>query len=236
MESPFRNTWEIYTGSFEKVLFFMLFTTLPLLILHTFITNYINIITPSFDTVYSIADIYYGIITILLFLYAQTPYVRYVYNEYTDSEKSFRNAIYQFIVNGFTIFLFASIISLLSIIGFSLFFIPGFVILSLALPVFYISIFDGKSVWKSMKEGIRLGKKHFFKIFLLILLTGLLELLADLLVINQVYNITNSLAAQIITQILLNLVFYPFFVILISSFMIKWREDQEIVLTETEAA
>lgn len=238
MNSPFRNTWEIYTGRFERILLFMLLTTLPILLLHSFATNYINAITPRIDPLYSFADIYYGLITILLFIFAQFPYIRFVYNEYHDNEKSFREAIYQFIVNGFTIFVFASIISILSIIGFSLFIIPGLILLALTIPIPYISIFDKKSVWKAYKEGIRLGKKHFLKLFLLIAFTGLLEMFVGIFLTGQVYNITNSFAAQLITQILLNLIFFPFIVILLSSFIIKWREEQDILETRdvTEVA
>ncbi|HAM79741.1 MAG TPA: hypothetical protein DCO80_02905 [Ornithinibacillus sp.] len=216
----------------------MLFTTLPLLIVHSFATNYIYAITPSMDPLYSFADIYYGLITILLYIFAQVPYVRFVYNEYNDMERSFQDAIFQFIVLGFTVFIFATIVSILSIIGFSLFIIPGFIILALTLPVPYVSVFDKKSVWRSYKEGIRIGKKHFWKIFLLILVTGLLEMIAGVLITSQIFNITNSFAAQIITQIVLNLIYYPFIVMLLSSCMIKWREEQKVLETrdETEVA
>ena len=77
MEKPLKFTWEIYTGKFEKIFVLMLMTTLPLLMLHSFVTNYIYAITPSGSAVYSFADIYYGLITLLLYLYAQIPYIRF---------------------------------------------------------------------------------------------------------------------------------------------------------------
>ncbi len=234
MENPFRYTWEIYTGRFERILLFMLFTTLPLLLIHSFSTNYIYLITPSNDPVYSFADIYYGLLTILLFIFAQIPYIRFIYNEYHDNEKSFHDSIYQLVVIGFTVFIFATIVSFVAIIGFSLFVIPGFVILALTLPIPYISVFDKKSVWKAFKEGIRLGKRHFWKILLLIVISGVLEMVVGLFITAQVFNITNSFAAQLITQIVLNLVYYPFIVMLLSSCMIKWREEQEVLETSEE--
>lgn len=69
MTNPLRYTWQLYTGKFEKILVLMLTTTLPLLMLHSFTTNYIYAITPSLDPVYSFADIYYGQLTILIYFH-----------------------------------------------------------------------------------------------------------------------------------------------------------------------
>lgn len=236
MDKPLRYTWNLYTGKFEKLILLMLGTTLPLLMVHSFITNYIYTITPSFSPVYSFADIYYGLLTVLLYLYAQVPYIRFVYNEYVGNEHSLRDSFYQFLVNGFTIFLFACIFSVFTTIGFMLFLLPGIILLSLVFPIPYISIFDEKSVWKSFKEGFRLGKKHFLKLFLIIFLSGMVELLFGIFITAQLFNITSSYAAQIITQMVLNLLFYPFIIILLTSYIIKWREAQEVLEVDAEEA
>lgn len=236
MEKPFRFTWELYTGKFEKLLVLMLFTTLPLLLIHSFVMNYIYAITPNFFGVYSIADIYYGYMTILLYLFAQIPIIRFVFNEYEGADYSLKNSFFIFLINGFTIFAFACIFAFLSTIGFMFFVIPGLVLLSLVFPIPYISIFDGKSVWKSFKEGFRLGKKHFFKLFLIIFFSGVAELLFGIFVTAQLFNITSSYAAQIITQMVLNLLFYPFIIILLTSYIIKWREEQEVLEVSAEEA
>ncbi|GEN44524.1 hypothetical protein AHA02nite_03000 [Alkalibacillus haloalkaliphilus] len=224
MDKPFRNTWEIYTGRFEKVLVIMLTTTLPLLLLHSFITNYIYAITPSFASGYSVADIYYGLITLLFFLYAQAPYIRFVYNEHVGVENNLRNTIYHFLVNGFSVFIFACLVAIISTIGFALLILPGLIFLSLVFPVPYISMFDEKSVWKSFKEGLRVGKKHFIKIFLILSLFGLAELLFGIFVTFQLFTITPSFAAQVITQIALNLIVFPFLIMYMTSLILKWRE------------
>ncbi|GGK08658.1 hypothetical protein GCM10007063_33820 [Lentibacillus kapialis] len=227
MEKPLKYTWEIYTSKFEKVLILMLVTTLPLLMVHSFVTNYIYAITPSYSAVYSFADIYYGLITLLLYLYAQTPYIRFIYNEYKGAENSLRNSIYHFLVNGFTVFVFACIASVFTTIGFIFLILPGLIFLALVFPVPYISVFDEKSVWKSFKEGFRVGKKNFFKIMLIVMLAGLAELLFGILVTYQLFNITSSFAAQMITQMTLNIIIYPFIIMLLTSYMIKWRESLE---------
>ncbi|SET34380.1 hypothetical protein SAMN05216389_10978 [Oceanobacillus limi] len=229
MEKPFKYTWEIFTGRFEKVFLLMLVTTLPLLLIHSFATNYIYAITPRYLPNHSAADIYYGLLTILLFLYAQVPYIRFVHNEHEGHEHSLKNSVYFFFANGFSIFLFACILSVLTTIGFMLFLLPGIILLAIFFPVPYISTFDGKSVWKSVKEGTRLGKKKIIKIIFILFITGFIEIFIGLFVTFQLLNITNSLAAQIITQIVLNLLIFPFVIMLITSYMIKWRESLEVL-------
>ncbi|WP_077327794.1 hypothetical protein [Virgibacillus siamensis] len=225
MKHPLKLTWELYMGEFEKVLVLMLTTTLPLLILHSFVTNYIYAITPRTTPIYSFADIYYGLITLLIFIYAQVPYIRFVYNEEEGNEYSLRNAIYIFFSNGFTVFVFACIVSILITAGLTLFIIPGLIILILFFPIPYISVFDGKSVWKAFKEGFRIGRKRFFKIALIILVSGVLELGLGILTTTQLIKITDLFAAQLITQMVLNLIFYPFIIFLVTFYIIKWRKS-----------
>ncbi|SFA91067.1 hypothetical protein SAMN04488072_103214 [Lentibacillus halodurans] len=227
MEKPLKFTWEIYTGKFEKILVLMLTTTLPLLMVHSYVTNYIYAITPNDSAIYSVADIYYGLITLLLYLYAQIPYIRFIYNEYKGVENNLRNSIYHFLVNGFTVFVFACIVSIISTVGFMFLILPGLVFLALVFPVPYISVFDGKSVWKSFKEGFRIGKKKFFKIMLIVILAGSAELLFGIFVTYQLFNVTSSFAAQIITQMTLNIIIYPFVIMMLTSYILKWREALE---------
>lgn len=227
MNQPLKNAWELYTGKFEQILVLMLTTTLPLLLIHSFVTNYLYAITPSYSPIYSVADIYNGFLTLLLFLYAQTPYIRYVYNEHLGKEHNLRNSIYIFLVNGFTVFVFACITALLSTIGFMLFLLPGLILLALVFPVPYISIFDEKTTWKSFKEGFRIGKKRFVKISLMLFLLGMVELLFGIFVTYQLFNITSSFAAQMITQMTINLLFFPFLIMWMASLIIKWRDQIE---------
>lgn len=237
MKNPLRYTWQLYTGKFEKIFVLMLTTTLPLLMLHSFTTNYIYAITPSMNPIYSFADIYYALLTILFYIFAQIPYIRFVFNEFKGHENSLKNAMYTFLVNGFTVFLFAAIVSILSSIGFMLFVIPGLLLLSLVFPIPYISIFDDKSIWKAYKEGLRIGKKHFLKIFLMITITGMIEAIIGLFVVAQIYSITDSFAAQILTQMTLNLLIFPFVIMYITSSVIKWREELDVLeIREKEEA
>lgn len=229
MEKPLKNTWEIYTGKFEKIIILMLTTTLPLLMVHSFITNYIYVITPSDSPIYSFADIYYGLLTLLFFLYAQFPYIQFIYNEYLGVGNNLRNSIYQFLENGLTVFIFACVVAIFSAVGFAIYIIPGLILLTIVFPVPYISIFDKKSVWRSYKEGIRIGKKKFFKILLLLTVTGSIEYLFGIFITYQLFEITSSFLAQIITQITINLLCFPFIIMLLTSYIIKWRESMDVL-------
>ncbi|WP_217589276.1 hypothetical protein [Lentibacillus saliphilus] len=229
MKNPLKYTWNLYTSKFEKLFVLMLTTTLPLLFVHSFSTNYIYTITPAYDPIYSFADVYYALITILLFMYAQTPYIRFVFNEYKGFDHSLRNTFYLFLVNGFTIFVFALLGAVVTTVGFMLLVVPGLIILAFIFPVPYISMLDEKSVWKSFREGMRLGKRHFWKLFIIILITGIIEAILGIVVAAQIFNITNSFAAQILTQMTLNLLIFPFVIVYITSLMIKWRESQEVL-------
>ncbi|MBP1971431.1 putative neutral ceramidase superfamily lipid hydrolase [Virgibacillus natechei] len=134
-------------------------------------------------------------------------------------------------------FLFAVIVSILSAIGFMFFAIPGLLLLALVFPIPYISIFDEKSVWKAFKEGIRIGKKQFLKIFLIIVITGTVEGIIGLFVVAQVFTITDSFAAQILTQMTLNLLIFPFVIMYITSSVLKWREELDVLeINEKEEA
>ncbi|MBM7588264.1 hypothetical protein JOC86_004861 [Bacillus pakistanensis] len=224
MDKPLKYTFSFIAERFEKILIIILCVQLPLLILHSFITNYIYAITPNVGTIYSVADIYYALFTILFFLYAQIPFVKYTFNEFEGREDSLKNALYTFLVQGFPIFVFSCLISLFIVIGFGLFVIPGVIILSLFITAPIISIIDNKSVWKSIKEARLLFKKHFIKIILLITLWGVFEMGVGIVFNSLTLNITSSYAAVAGVQIVTNMLFYPLFIVLLTTNTMKWRE------------
>ncbi len=224
MEKPFKYSISFVAEKFEKILLLVLLVQLPLLILHFFITNYIYAITPNVGTIYSVADFYYALFTILFFLYAQIPFVKYTYNEFEGKEHALKDALYSFLVQGFPIFVFASLISMATLIGFSLLVVPGLIILAFFITAPIISIIDNKSVWKSIRESRILFKKHFMKIIGLLLIWGLLEMVIGVLLNAVIIRITTSYAALAGVQIITNLIFYPIFFILLTVCTLKWRE------------
>ncbi len=223
MDKPIRYTFSFIGERFEKILIIILSVQLPLLLVHSVITNYIYAITPNVGTIYSVADIYYALFTVLFFLYAQIPFVKYTFNELEGREHALRNALYTFAVKGFPIFVFACVISILAILGFALFIIPGIIIMAIFITAPILAIVDNQSVWKSTKEARILFKKKFVKIIVLLLIWGLVEMAVGMLLNSFILNITTSYAALAGVQMVTNMIFYPVFIVLLTSYTLKWR-------------
>ncbi len=225
MDKPFREAFALFTSRFEHILLLGVTIILPLLLGHALLSNYIYAVTPTVLGTTIISDIYYTFLTVLLMLFAQVPLIRYMFNEYQGHEGSLKNAYFVFFANGFQFFVFAILASFLTTVGIILFLLPGLIILTLLYPIPFVAAMDNKSIWKSWKSGIRLGKKHFFKLFLLILGMSLIELMISGGITLLILSLTTSFAAQILSHILLNLVFFPIITLIITGFIIKWREE-----------
>ncbi|MES1047376.1 hypothetical protein BLX88_06525 [Bacillus obstructivus] len=232
MEKPFKYAIALFTSKYEKILLLIAIIQIPLLVFHLFLTNFIYAVTPFNGTIHSAGDTYYGFLTLLLYLYAQIPFIKLTYNDYMGHEKPLKNAIYTFLVQGFNIFIFAIVLSFLTTIGFMLYILPGLILFSIFIPAPIIAVIDNKSVWKSLKETITIYKKHWLKLLLYILVFGLFELAIGIVLNQLILGITTSYAALVISQIFLNTLFYPFFIVLLTSSTIKWRENLNMLNVE----
>lgn len=235
MDKPISFAFTLFTGKYEKFLLIAFLVQIPLLIVHSFATNYIHAVTPANGSIFTVADIFYAYITILLLLYAMIPFIKYTANEFEGRENPLKNSFYTFAVQGFNIFIFAVLTSFLTVFGFMFFIIPGLVILALLISAPVIAVIDEKSVWKSIKESIQIFKKHVLKLFLFISLLGLIELILGIALNFLLVTITTSYAAIVITQIFLNTIFFPVFVVVLTSLIIKWREGLNSLEVKEEA-
>ena len=225
MDKPFREAFALFTSRFEHILLLGVTILFPLLLGHAFLSNYIYAVTPNILGTTIISDIYYTLLTIQMMLFAQIPIIRYMFNEYQGHESSLKNAYFIFFANGFQFFVFATLASFLTTVGIILFLLPGLIILTFLYPIPFVAVMDNKSIWKSWKPGFRLGKKHFFKLFLLIITMSLVELLISGGITLLILSLTTSFAAQLLSHILLNLIFFPIITLIITGFIIKWREE-----------
>lgn len=225
MDKPIREAISLFSSRFEHILLLGITIVFPLLIMHSFLSNYIIAVTPTFFGTTIIADVYISFLTVLFLLYAQVPFIRYMFNEYQGNDRNLQNTYYFFFANGFEFFLFAVIASLVTTLGLVLFLLPGLIIITLLYPIPFVASMENKSVWKSIKTGIRLGKKHFFKLFILICLLALIELLISSGITILIHSLTTSFAAQILSHMLLNLIFFPVITLIIGGYIIKWREE-----------
>lgn len=235
MNKPIPYAFSLFVGKYEKFLLIAFLVQVPILLLHSFTTNYVHAVTPTNGSIFSVADIYYAYITMLLLIYAMVPFIKYTVNEYEGRANPLKNAFYTFAAQGFHIFLFSAVISLLTVLGFILFIIPGFVILAAFISAPIIAIMDGKSVWKSTKESFQIFKKHSWKIILFIFLISILEFIIGIVLNFLLLSITDSYAAVVITQIFLNTIFFPVFVVILTSLVIKWREGLNSLEVKNEA-
>ncbi|MBS4179492.1 hypothetical protein [Lederbergia citrea] len=225
MDKPVSFAFSLFAGKYEKFLIIVFLVQIPFLLIHSFITNYIYAITPTFGSLFSIADIYYAFITLLLLLFVLIPFVKFTINEYQGNENSLKTAFYSFAVQGFNIFVFSVLLALAAVIGFMFFFIPGLIILAAFISAPIIALNDEKSVWKSVRESLQIFKKHFLGLIFCILLFSLLELGIGVFLNFIILSITPSYAAIMITQIFLNTIFFPIFIVVLTSLTIKWREN-----------
>lgn len=235
MDKPISFAFSLFTGKYEKFLLIAFLVQVPLLIVHSFSTNYIHAITPTDGSIFSVSDIFYAYITMLLLIYAMVPFIKYTVNEFEGREFPLKNSFYIFAAQGFNIFVFSALISLITVIGFMFFILPGLVILSLFISAPIIAVIDEKSVWKSTKESFQIFKKHFIKIILFISLLSLVELIIGIALNFLLVTITTSYAAVVITQIFLNTIFFPVFVVMLTSLVIKWREGLNSLEVKNEA-
>ena len=148
-----------------------------------------------------------------------------MFNEHQGNERNLRDTYYFFFANGFEFFLFAVMASLATTLGLVFFLLPGLIMITFLYPIPFVASMDHKSIWKSFKPGIRLGKKHFFKLFVLICLLALMELFISSGITILIHSLTTSFAAQILAHMLLNLIFFPVITLIICGYIIKWREE-----------
>lgn len=234
MERPIRSALTFYGHKYERILLLVLFIQLPIILIQFIASNYILAVTPTFGSLFSIADVYNAYITFTLFLFTLTPFVYFWHYEETGMEKPLRQAFLDFALKSFHFFVFAAVASALITIGFSLFILPGIALLGIFTIAPIIAILDDQSVWASVRESFRIFKVHHWKIMLLISAFGIIELIGSYVLQLIVLDITTSFLAIAICHIFLNTIFLPLFYLVLASFTAKWKEDLSLLTIENK--
>lgn len=235
MEHPIRSGFAFFGHKYERILLLILFILLPAIIFQFFASNYILAITPTFGAVFSIADVYNAYIVLTLFFFMQVPFLYFWHYEESGDEKPLRKSFYQFLINGFHFFVFSAAIGFLVTLGFSLFVLPGVILLAIFISAPVIAIMDGQSVWTSVRESFRIFKLHHWKIVLLLATFSLIEIIISTVMQIIIIDITTSFLAIAICHIFLNTVFLPLFYLVMASFVAKWRQDLSFLeIADTE--
>lgn len=225
MNQPFREAFRFYTSKIEYMFLFAFTVVLPTLIFHSVVMNYVYAVTPVINNTTPGADLLYSFLSLILLTVAQVPIIRFVYNEQEGHERPVADAFKSFALLGFSIFLFALIYGLLTITGIFIFIIPGLIIMLLLFLTPYLSAMDGKPARKSWREALRLGKKHFLALVLIVGGIGLVEMFISIFAQFLIFSITSSYGAQLFSQMLLNMVVFPFVVVVVTMYVLRWRSD-----------
>ncbi|MDN7244889.1 hypothetical protein [Planococcus shenhongbingii] len=232
MERPIRSALTFFGQKYERILLLVLFIQLPIILIQFFASNYILAATPAFGSLFTIADVYNAYIVFTLFLFALVPFVYFWHYEEMGQEQPLRLAFFQFALKGFHFFLFSTVAGALIIIGFSLFVVPGVILLGIFSMTPIIAVIEGQSVWASIKESVRIFKTQHWKIILLIAVFGFAELIGSYVLQLVILDITTSFLAIAVCHIFLNTIFLPLFYLILASFTVKWKEDLSLLTIE----
>lgn len=85
----------------------------------------------------------------------------------------------------------------------------------------------GKSPWQCLRTALHMGKRHFAQILGLLLLTSAIEWVISVVGVYSVTFITTSFGAVFFTQLLLNVLLFPFIAVLFTMYTHKWSIERE---------
>lgn len=229
MGHPIRSAVTFFGQKYERVLLLILFIQLPIIAVQFLASNYILTATPTYGSLFTIADVYNAFIVLTFFIFAMIPFVYFWHYEENGAEKPLRQAFLQFALKGFHFFVFSVAAGFIVTLGFSLFVLPGVIIFGLLISAPIIAVMDNQSVWASVRESIRIFKAQHWKIVLLIAAFGFAELIGSYILQMLIVNITTSFLAIAICHVFLNTVFLPLFYLILASLVTKWREDLSLL-------
>lgn len=127
--------------------------------------------------------------------------------------------------HSFAVFVFGIIYVLAVSFGMLLFVVPGVVILVLFYLTPYLTVIKKQPVQQCWKKAFALGKKHFFSILGVILLISAIEWAISVIGLFTVTYITTSFGAVFFTQLLLNVIFFPFMAVMLTMYTHKWLSE-----------
>ncbi len=227
MVSSFKQTFRLYTRKFEGVGLLSLTILFPLLFFVWYLLNIVYSFVFN-DFTSALADFYYIFLTFVFLVLAQIPFISFVQLYEEEGDIKYKKIYSIVITHAFSLFVFGIIMSLLTSIGAMIFIIPGLIILVFLFTAPYEAILENKSVWKSVKTSIGFAKKKFLPLLAIILIVSVTELIIGGISTYLIYSISASLMAQILVQMLLNLLIFPFLVIWVTYYFREWKASNQL--------
>ncbi len=226
MLESLQNSWRIYTKKFEGVLLLSLSILFPLLLINWFVLNVVYLFVIN-EFTSALADFYYVFLTFIFLVLGQIPFIQFVKLYEEEGEVRYKNIYYVFITNAFSLFVFGICMSLITSIGVMLFIIPGFIALILLFSSPYEAILEERSVWKSVKTSVTFAKKKFFPLLFIVIFISLVEMVIAWASMYLIFSITSSLLSQVMVQMLLNLLIFPFLAIWVTYYFMGWKREYQ---------
>jgi len=221
---PFKDSLRFYARHIESLLVISLLVVFPFLLLHNFIMNTINLIA-MINGAKVVASFFNLFLMILIVTVVQLPFARYLESDGEGEERPLRLALRTFAEHGFSIFCFGLLYAMAVTLGMLLFVLPGLIVLVLFYLTPFLMVLKNQSPWRCWRQAVALGKRHFPQIFGLLVLVGLLEMGIGLLGFFVVTAMTTSFGAIFFTQIVLNVILFPFIAILFAFCTRKWLSE-----------
>lgn len=224
--NPFGESLRFYARNIESLLIISAITVFPFLLIHNIIMNYVNLITTI--TGFKIVSGFFNLFLLLLIMTViQFPFAQFIQHEIAGTDRSLRKALRAFAENGFSLFLFGLVYVLSVTTGMLIFVIPGLIVLVWFYLTPFLMVTKRRSPWKIWREVMDMGKRHFFQIFGVLFLTSVIQALVSMLGLFSVTFITTSYGAVFFTQLLLNVIVFPFIAVLFSMYVQKWSSEAD---------
>ncbi|WP_070120406.1 hypothetical protein [Bacillus marinisedimentorum] len=217
--------FSIYANHFGSIFILSLSLLLPLMVLHNVIANaaYLEAARTGLPAA---GDLLNSFLMFLFLIVGQVPFIRFAGAELREEEQLLKPAFLAFFTYGFPVYIFALLFTMMVLAGFAVFVIPGIILIVLFFLTPYIAVLRGQPVFRSMKPGLQLGIRKFFPLLLLIVLLSLTELVIGTAGMIGITRITDSYLAVVLSEMLLNLLFFPFFVILLTLQVHHWEKEE----------
>lgn len=219
----FRESLSFYFRHIERLLLLSVTIVLPFMLVNHLTVNYIHFIA-TYSSGTTFADVSDGFFTLLFFVICQLPFIKYVIAQLEGEEKPVRGAYRTFFEYGFSVFLFGITYGLAVFTGLFLLIIPGIVILVLFYLTPYMTVFRQETTGNSYRAALQMAKRHFFSILALIFFTMVIETGLSLLAQIAVTSFSTKYSAILLTQLLINLIVFPYFAVLTTMFVKKWQD------------
>ncbi len=221
------QSFSLYTRNIAKLLILCVTVILPFLILHLYLTNYLYAIAQFYSTSF-LADLANAFLMVFFFLIVQIPFIEFFNSELEGEEHVLKRAYVALFDRGLAIYVFAILFTVVFLLGIVLLVIPGIIVFILLFSVPYLSIIRQKPIRKTLSTAIHIGKKRFFRFFFVIFFLGMIEIVISFVISYGVMSITDSYLAIAGTSIVLNLLFVPFYVALLTTSIKKWSDELSI--------